>query len=1247
MKYISYSLTAIGLIFVLSYGYAQSPVDQYFDVDVVQSRGVDPAVDYASLKAFGPWDDRNYQMTQSDLENLASDEAKLREAIPAFFRAQYRKLHPHMSNRSGQIYPRSAFNEFRIRYEGYLIDGKVYRSVERVGDDWRFVRDAGFEPGALAKFLDGESRVSNPSDAAESAIAINPINDDIVIAGSNGPGAGQKMYQSTDGGETWTSPAALPLGGTCCDPTVGWSSDGTLAYTSTLGNCGGGCSIWFYRSDDNGLTWTGLENETPGDPRRELTNGGSDKEYLHVDTFPTSPHIDNVYLTWHNGNVMQFARSTDFGNTFDPVISFGAQPRGIGSDITTDKSGNVYYFYPAFTSQEIILLKSTDGGASFSSTATTVASTQGSFIFPVPSMETREVFIYTSADTDFSEGSFADSIYVAWTDSTAATTNNPADNVARIQVAYSRDGGSTWSTTTPHSTSDPQDVDRYHQWLDVDEDGVVHLIYYDTSEDLPNRNAVDIFYTYSEDGAQSWETPVRVTTEMSPNITDGFEFGDYNGLDVVGQDLIAIFTDNRNESGGGGNSVDVYAAAGFGQFGDGFSVSSDPNFVDVCTPGSSGSTIEVGVFGAFTGDVDLSVSSPPGGFSNIVFSPTTVSAPGNSSLTFDVAAAAGDYALTVVGTSGMTTNDSDVMVSVFDVTPAAPSLSMPADAATDLLTMPTFSWDAASGAQGYLVEIATDGGFTNIVVSESTLATSLTIATPLSLETQYFWRVTAMNPCGSGTASMTRSFTTGLAYCSDTSGVIPNAGSVIDVISVADSREIVDLNVYVLASHTWVGDVTINLSHDGTDIDLINRPGVPASQFGCDGDNIDATFDDAAAQVAEDDCSAATGLTGEFVPNEALSAFNGASISGDWTLTIADALAPDPGVREEWCLIPQLASQSVEVTLDGSGSGMVTSSPMGINCPGDCGEDYPDMTAVELTATAAGDSVFTGWTGGGCSGTGTCMLTTGMSSTAVTATFETAVLDVSLTGTGSGSVTSSPMGIDCPVDCMESYQPGSMVTLTAMADADSTFIGWSGGGCSGTGTCMVTLGSDITVDAEFDLVTFPLTVTLAGQGSGSVTSNPAGIDCGMDCTEDYATGTMVTLTAIPEVDAGVFAGWSGGGCSGTGDCVVTVTAATEVTATFDPVETLTVTVTGAGSVSSSPAGIDCPGTCSASYPVGTMVELTAAKDSSTFVGWTGGGCSGSGTCVVTMDSAQSVEAIFASPDDVFDDGFETPMPPMP
>ena len=69
-------------------------------------------------------------------------------------------------------------------------------------------------------------------------------------------------------------------------------------------------------------------------------------------------------------------------------------------------------------------------------------------------------------------------------------------------------------------------------------------------------------------------------------------------------------------------------------------------------------------------------------------------------------------------------------------------------------------------------------------------------------------------------------------------------------------------------------------------------------------------------------------------------------------------------------------------------------------------------------------------------------------------------------------------------------------------------------------------------------------------GSGSVSSSPSGIDCGTDCSEAYAAGTMVTLTATASVGS-TFAGWSGGGCTGTDPCTLTITAATSVMAAFD------------------------------------------------------------------------------------------------
>ncbi len=89
--------------------------------------------------------------------------------------------------------------------------------------------------------------------------------------------------------------------------------------------------------------------------------------------------------------------------------------------------------------------------------------------------------------------------------------------------------------------------------------------------------------------------------------------------------------------------------------------------------------------------------------------------------------------------------------------------------------------------------------------------------------------------------------------------------------------------------------------------------------------------------------------------------------------------------------------------------------------------------------------------------------------------------------------------------------------------------------------------------------------------------------------------------------------------------------------------TLTVTEagSGAGTVTSSPAGISCPGSCSHSYIAGTHVKLSATPAAgSLFAGWSGAGCSGTGTCTVTMSANQSVTATFTVPTQVLG-----PVPP--
>ncbi len=152
-------------------------------------------------------------------------------------------------------------------------------------------------------------------------------------------------------------------------------------------------------------------------------------------------------------------------------------------------------------------------------------------------------------------------------------------------------------------------------------------------------------------------------------------------------------------------------------------------------------------------------------------------------------------------------------------------------------------------------------------------------------------------------------------------------------------------------------------------------------------------------------------------------------------------------------------------------------------------------------------------------------------------------LTIKKAGNGQGTVTSTPAGIDCGTDCTESYAPGTVVVLKAIAAPGSTFLAFTG-----SWDCLdgrVTMSVDRTCTAVF--VQVKLTIKKAGNGQGAVTSTPAGIDCGTDCTESYALGTVVSLRPVA-APGSVFAGWSGSpGCS---NGRVTLVWDTTCTATF-------------------------------------------------------------------------------------------------
>ncbi len=248
---------------------------------------------------------------------------------------------------------------------------------------------------------------------------------------------------------------------------------------------------------------------------------------------------------------------------------------------------------------------------------------------------------------------------------------------------------------------------------------------------------------------------------------------------------------------------------------------------------------------------------------------------------------------------------------------------------------------------------------------------------------------------------------------------------------------------------------------------------------------------------------------------------------------------------------------------------------------------------------------------------------------------------VTVTKTGNGTITSLPAGIACGATCTASLQT-SPVTLTAVADAGWVFDSWSGA-CASAGTattCSVSLTSATTNVGALFRPLYTLTVTPTGMGT--VTSAPAGISCGADCTEAYVTGTSVTLTAEPAPGWEV-ATWTGTGTScgaAQHTCTTSMTLARTVAVEFRPLYTVSVTVGGSGSGAITGSGLNCAsgttGTCAVQVISGTSVTLTQAAASAAtgtrnvFTAW-GGDCAAAGTattCTLTVSAARTAATTF-------------------
>lgn len=343
----------------------------------------------------------------------------------------------------------------------------------------------------------------------------------------------------------------------------------------------------------------------------------------------------------------------------------------------------------------------------------------------------------------------------------------------------------------------------------------------------------------------------------------------------------------------------------------------------VCQPDNAVYNFTYNTFDGFSETTTFSTTGVPAG-ANVEFLPGTASANGTPvtmTISNTIAVTPGSYAITVVGTAASTTKTTNLTLSIFSTSLTASTLIAPANGSTGVSITPTLTWSANPAAQTYLVQIATDANFTNIINSATVTTPSYVLS--LASNTLYYWRVTSTNACATSPASSVFSFTTltvecnaypsatnlGLAIPDGTGTTSPvNGPPITHTINITDTGSIVSMTVNVDVTHTYVSDLLVRITHP----DGVTSANLWSGNCG-NNDNFDITFSDTGGVIV---CASPT--IGTYLPAEPLSVFNGLDPAGNWEILIADFFAQDTGTLNDWtlniCYEPTLNVEENEIS---------------------------------------------------------------------------------------------------------------------------------------------------------------------------------------------------------------------------------------------------------------------------------------------------------------------------------------------
>jgi hypothetical protein len=648
-----------------------------------------------------------------DFSLLRPEEASDSLRIPLWLRVLYRKNHPEEQARPGD--PTGGYPFVLKEVAEWMVTHQDLQPP-KVGP---LTPTAGIAERTASET--GEERISGAqtSPRSESDIRVNYLNPQKIIGASNNISSTgrQAMFFSSNGGVTWGN-TLLPLvtgDSFMSDPTVEWTSDGT-AWSTTIGINAAETVLQMraYKSTDGGATWT-FDNTFS-------TGNNNDKQIIWVDHSSTSPFKDNLYAIWHNGAPAFIARRTGpTGSWQAPVQISGSETTGtaIGDDVKTNSFGDVFGFFPDTGSRRLNVVKSTNGGASFSA-PTRIATSFGSFEFAIPADASRQCLVYITGGAY--RTSTKNNVYAVWADlsgdSGCTSGGGPGTNAAstcksRIFFSRSTDGGSTWSTPVKFNNQSGLN-DQFFPWMVVDEtNGKIAVSYYDTVGDSTRKSA-NLYYQSSTDDGTTWSTPFKVTTvatnETTTGADSGNQYGDYTGLSGINGTFFPSWTDRRS-----GASEEIWTAAiqDSTTATPDFTISASPSSVSIAQSGNGSSTITTAVSGGFNNSISLSATGQPSGVT-VSFSPNPIAAPGSGSSTMSITVgstvATGTYPITITGTGGTTTHTTTVNLTVTTV--PTPNFTISAS--------PSSTSIAQGGNSNVTITTAVSGGFSNSISLSAT-----------------------------------------------------------------------------------------------------------------------------------------------------------------------------------------------------------------------------------------------------------------------------------------------------------------------------------------------------------------------------------------------------------------------------------------------------------------------------------------------------------------------------------------------